>query len=123
MNNDQLKPIDIKDNSFTIVLKVNGKLYVKAAEFGPISAEMADEDLDSALRAMRGASVSSLRTLALKGANRPDDYKLPMEASEQDLSPISGTAGEDIVKGNAVIFDPASKEVINLPADEAEATA
>jgi hypothetical protein len=79
----------IRENSFTMVLDINGKLYSVGGLLGDkLSTDTPDEDLDSALRAINGASITLQRTLAVKIADRDESYKLPGDTVEQDLTPL-----------------------------------
>lgn len=89
----KIEHTDLPDNSFTIILKVDGKVYPIGGLLGDkISTEMADEDLESALRAINGASISAQRTLAFKIAKRDEDFELPNGSTEEDLTPPTPSA-------------------------------
>lgn len=106
---NQIQHALIPDNTFTIILKANGKVYALGGEIGNIEPDTHDEDLDATLRAINGAGLTLQRTLAIKVAVRPIDYPLPGEQAgiEQDLTPkveesemaTLYIAGADIKKG------------------------
>lgn len=103
----------LPDNTFTMILKVNGKVYARGGLVGDtISKEMADEDLDSTLRAINGAGVMMQRTLAVKVAGRDIDYRVPGNKTvEQDLTPLAEAIADiDIEKSVEV-----KKEDIGKP--------
>lgn len=119
----------IPDNTFTMILKVHGKVWSKGGMLGDnIEQGMPDEDLDSALRAVNGAGVAMQRTLAVKCANKSEDYPLPGDVSiEEDLTPkvsveetgILYIAGADIKAGQALHLNLDGRvEPIDMPKPE-----
>lgn len=113
--NNRTNEIDhslIPDNSFTIILKARGKVYALGGETGKIKPNMADEDIDSTLRALNGAGLVLQRTFAVKVAKKPVDYPLPGDNAqvEENVAPKAGeeetgvlyVAGADIKKGQAL---------------------
>lgn len=89
----------IPDNTFTIILKANGKVYALGGMIGKIEEDTLDEDLNSTLRAVNGAGITLQRTLAVKVAGREPTYKLPGDNVEQDLTPPT----EEVAEKTAVI--------------------
>ena len=106
---------DVPDNTFTFILRINGKTYAIGGDIGKLSDDMHDEDLDSTLRALQGAATTIQRTLAVRGAGRPEDYPLPGDnpTIEENLAPkVSADAagmlyiaGAKIEPGEAVHLD------------------
>lgn len=110
---------DIRDNSVTIILRANGKIFASGAEIGTVNAHTPDEDLDSVLRAVRGMSLNLQRTIATELGGRDAAYPLPKADVEEDDGPALAMmlADEDIKAGDPVVID-VEKGRARKPTDE-----
>lgn len=87
---DKIEHAKLPENTVTIIMKVNGKVYGQGAALGDkIIQGMADEDLDSQLRAVNGLSKLVQRRL-IDIAGKPVGYALAGEESEQIIAQPDG---------------------------------
>lgn len=118
----KLEAVDIPENSFTMVLRVNGKFYTVGGKVGEkMNDDIPDEDLDSTLRAINNASISVQRTLAVKVCGKPLEYEVPGDKSvEQEVNSAVKImkADEDIKKGDPVVVDEELQRARNATPDE-----
>lgn len=110
----------LPENTITLILKADGKVYSIGANIGNIVHGIPDEDLDSTLRAVRGLCVNLLRTIAVQLGGKPEEYPLPNIDAEQDDGPteLLLLADETIEKGQPAVVDVELGRVRNATDEE-----
>ena len=73
-NPDELDPIKIPDNTVTMIIKVNGKVYQKGLTLPPVAKDTLDEDVHMAMQRVKDVGDIGVNTIfyTLKGHDDKD---------------------------------------------------